>query len=82
LRINADASQFGDKDGNKAKGLFWHSSMANHPSDLGMRRLADLILAGFDVPHGAQIVCRCRPRGLTCNAEYGIIVALFHGKMP
>ena len=29
-------------------GLFAHDGVANHPGDLGMRRLAELILAGFE----------------------------------
>ena len=45
--VYVDASSLGSKDENKAKGLFWHRGVANHPGDLGMRRLADLILTGF-----------------------------------
>ena len=45
--VYVDASPLGSKDENKAKGLFWHRGVANHPGDLGMRRLADLILTGF-----------------------------------
>ncbi len=45
--IYVDASPLGDDDENKAIGLFAHNGVANHPGDLGMRRLADLILAGF-----------------------------------
>ena len=42
-----DAGPLGDDDANKAIGLFAHAGIQNHPGDLGMRRLADLILAGF-----------------------------------
>lgn len=45
--IYVDAGPLGDKDENKALGLFEHSGVANHPGDLGMRRLADLFLAAF-----------------------------------
>ena len=37
----------GNLDENKAKGLFDNSGVAAHPGDLGMSRLADLVLAGF-----------------------------------
>jgi len=42
-----DAAPLGDDDANKAIGLFAHAGIQNHPGDLGMRRLADLILTGF-----------------------------------
>lgn len=45
-----DAGSLGDNDENKAIGLFEHRGVANHPGDLGMRRLADIILAGFQLP--------------------------------
>ena len=46
--VYVDAGGLGDSDENKAKGLFAHQGVANHPGDLGMRRLADLILGAFD----------------------------------
>ena len=46
--VYVDVGELGKKDENKAIGLFWHKGVANHPCDLGMKRLADLILAGFD----------------------------------
>lgn len=45
--IYVDAGHLGDKDENKAIGLFPHRGVAAHPGDLGMRRLADLILEAF-----------------------------------
>jgi hypothetical protein len=45
--VYVDAGSLGDKAENKAIGLFSHTGVANHPGDLGMRRLADLILAAF-----------------------------------
>ena len=45
--IYVDAGPLGDKEENMAIGLFKHQGVARHPGDLGMRRLADLILAGF-----------------------------------
>ena len=46
--IYVDAGHLGFNDENKAIGLFRHKGVANHPGDLGMKRLADLILAGFE----------------------------------
>lgn len=46
--VYVDAGSLGDKAENKAIGLFSHTGVANHPGDLGMRRLADLILAAFN----------------------------------
>ena len=42
-----DVGHLGGKDENKALGLFAHAGVANHPGDLGMKRLAELILEGF-----------------------------------
>lgn len=42
------AGALGHDPENRAIGLFKHEGVANHPGDLGMRRLADLILAGFE----------------------------------
>ena len=46
--IYVDAGPLGDKDENMALGLFEHKGVARHPGDIGMRRLADLILSVFD----------------------------------
>ena len=44
--VYVDAGHLGEKDENKAIGLFSHGGVANHPGDLGMERLANLILDG------------------------------------
>lgn len=43
-----DAGPLGRVPENKAIGLFSHKGVANHPGDLGMQRLSDLVLSGFD----------------------------------
>ena len=45
-----DAGFLGADKANTAAGLFEHQGVANHPGDLGMRRLADLILAAIKTP--------------------------------
>ncbi len=50
--VYVDAGSLGGVDENKALGLFTHTGVANHPGDLGMRRLADLILSGLDDVRG------------------------------
>ncbi|MBR4171781.1 MAG: SGNH/GDSL hydrolase family protein [Kiritimatiellae bacterium] len=52
--VYVDAGQLGFKNENKAIGLFSHGGVANHPGDLGMRRLADLILSGFESGKGSR----------------------------
>jgi hypothetical protein len=46
--IYVDPGHLGLNNENKAIGLVKHKGVANHPGDLGMKRLADLILAGFE----------------------------------
>ena len=43
-----DAGSLGEQESNMALGLFENKGVAKHPSDLGMRRLAELILSGFE----------------------------------
>ena len=43
-----DAGPLGLAEENKAIGKFDHAGVANHPGDLGMKRMADLILQAFD----------------------------------
>ena len=45
--VYVDAGPLNRDPANKAIGLFEHRGVASHPGDLGMRRLADLILAPF-----------------------------------
>ena len=73
--VYVDASSLGGKDENKAKGLFWHGGVANHPGDLGMRRLADLILAGFAAPRVARTI-RPDGTGFTFNPELNTFLPL------
>ena len=56
--VYVDAGPIGARDENKAKGLFRHAGVANHPGDLGMRRLAELVLDGF---REAELRRRCAP---------------------
>ena len=54
--VYVDAGHLGVSDENRAVGLFAHRGVANHPGDLGMRRLADLILEGFSAPRVARTI--------------------------
>lgn len=59
--VYVDAGPLGFDDENKAIGLFSHSGVANHPGDLGMSRLAELVLAGFAAAEDNP-VCRAEVR--------------------
>ena len=62
--VYVDAGPLGLQDENKALGLFAHKGVANHPGDLGMRRLADLVLGGFDsVTQAISVNVRQTPGG-------------------
>lgn len=52
-----DAGLLGFGNENKATGLFSHKGVANHPGDAGMKRLAELVLAGFEAARDNP-VCR------------------------
>ncbi len=45
--VYVDAGPLGRVAENKALGLFSHKGVANHPGDLGMKRIAELVLSGF-----------------------------------
>ena len=59
--VYVDAGHLGEEDENKAIGLFSHGGVANHPGDLGMKRLAELVLSGipfeqiYSVPDGERV---------------------------
>ena len=55
--VYVDAGPLGFGNENKATGLFSHKGVANHPGDLGMKRLAELVLAGFEAARDNP-VCR------------------------
>ena len=73
--VYVDAGNLGSSDENKAIGLFSHDGVANHPGDIGMRRIADLILDGFAAPRVARTI-RPAGTGFTFNPELNTFLPL------
>ena len=73
--VCVDAGSLGSVDENKAIGLFSHVGVANHPGDLGMRCLADLILDGFAAPR-ATMTIRPPGTGFCFNPELNTFLPL------